>query len=138
MEGICEPFTITSYYSLVSFSFAYTPCKSSVIYDKGDKIIHTTSLPAETVLRLLKDLHSKNRATFVFTESRCLLINTEMGGPDWLSIAGKYDKNVEGYVEKRDEVLKQISSGELSVIKVTICAEALTLDRESPKSVKNA
>lgn len=99
----------------------YLSC--SVIYGTKEEILYSNTLPHEVVLRLTAELHAANRATFLFTQTRCLLVNDEKGGKDWLSIASKYDKNVEDMVASREEVLVQIENGMLDVIKVTVCAE---------------
>lgn len=57
-----------------------------------------------------------------------MLVNDEKGGKDWLSIAGKYDKNVEDCVATRGAFLKQIELGEIDIIKVTVCAEPHNVD----------
>lgn len=75
------------------------------------------------MLRLTAEMHASNRATFLFTQTRCLLVNDEKGGKDWLTIAGRYDKNVEDAVGTREAVLQEIADGILDVIKVTVCAE---------------
>lgn len=95
----------------------------SVIYGHDEQIMYSNTLPKDVVIRLTEELYAHNRATFLFTQTRCLLVNNEKGGKDWLSIAGKYDKNVEDMAASREAVLKEIEDGLLDVIKVTVCAE---------------
>lgn len=47
-----------------------------------------------------------------------------------MSIAGKYDKNVEDMVASRESVLKEVEDGLLDVIKVTVCAEPESVNGE--------
>lgn len=79
-------------------------------------------------MKLTAELYEHNRATFLFTHTRCLFVNNERGGKDWLSIAGRYDKGVEDMVSNREAVLKEIEDGGLSVIKVSVCAEPETVN----------
>lgn len=104
-------------------TFPASHAHGSVIYGHDEQILYSNTLPKDVVVKLTQELHSQNRATFLFTQTRCLLVNDEKGGPDWLSIAGKYDKNVEDLVASRDTVLREILDGVLDVIKVTVCAE---------------
>lgn len=103
---------------------------NSVIYGQKEEILYSNTLAKDVVLKLTAEMQSHNRATFLFTQTRCLLINDEKGGKDWLSIAGKYDKNVEDAVSIREDVLKQIEDGLLDVIKVTVCAEPESVNGE--------
>lgn len=107
----------------------------SVIYGHDEQVLWSNTLPSDVVIRLTDELHASNRATFLFTQTRCLLVNDEKGGKDWLSIAGKYDKNVEDAVAIREDVLKQIQDGSLDVIKVTVCAEPESVNGEHLISV---
>ena len=99
-----------------------------VIYGGDERVKWSVSLPPSTILPLIEELRLANRATFVFTETRVLLVNAEVGGPDWLEIAGRYDKNVEDHVAGRDAVLADIASGKMTIIKVTVVAEPLNVE----------
>ena len=102
----------------------------SVIYGPTGKVVWNVKIDADLVLSLVDQLHKANHATFVFTETRCLLVNEEKGGKDWLSIASQYDKAVEDYVSKREETLEQIRTGDMDIIKATVCANPDNVDSE--------
>jgi hypothetical protein len=106
-----------------------------VVYETDNKLIDIVHLEPQIVLSLIQDLHSANRATFLFDEEECLLVNEEKDGPDWLNIARKYDTNVKSAIEDREEVLRKVGSGEMKVIKVTVCADPKNnVDRELASS----
>jgi transcriptional regulator CtsR len=90
------------------------------------------------VLRLTEELYADNRATFLFTQTRCLLVNAEVGGPDWLSIAGRYDKNVEDATNIRSSLLQEIAEGKLDIIKITVCAEPENVNGELDQPLVSA
>lgn len=104
----------------------------SVVYSSQETILHNVTLPAATILPLIAELDESNLATFLFTVDRCLLVRHETGGKDWFSIAGKYDKNVQDYSgrEKREALLRDIESGKVDIIKVTVCSEPESVDGE--------
>lgn len=81
------------------------------------------SLPTETVLSVCEYTRRRNLATFIFTESECLLVNREEDGKDWAKIGSKYDSNVEDMVDRREEILETIKQGRRKVVKFSICTE---------------
>jgi len=108
--------------------FPASHAHGSVIYGPTGKVVWNVKIDSGLVLSLVDQLYKSNHATFVFTETRCLLVNEEKGGKDWLSIASQYDKAVEDYVSQRDETLEQIRRGEMDIIKVTVCATPDNVD----------
>lgn len=99
-----------------------------MIYGPTGQVVWNVKIDPVLVLALVEELHKANHATFVFTETRCLLVNEEKGGKDWLSIASQYDKACEDYVARREETLEQIRKGEMDIIKVTVCADSSNVD----------
>lgn len=114
-------------------------------------ILAVTHIKASIIISLVENTIAYG--TFLFTADEAILVNkgTGVNKKDWAVVAGRYDRNVvdatdesgdeDGSLDnepgakvavgervKRMEVLKKVESGEIRIVKVTVCADECDLD----------
>lgn len=95
-------------------------------------IISKHLLSPSTVLHLISE--TKAYGTFLFTPTDAILVNKgeRIHRKDWCEIAGRYDSNVIDRTEEgREDVLRMAGTGELGIVKVTVCVDECEQDGKS-------